>query len=421
MKGTAPRGRTPEEDLAAARALRASAKDRAENVMIVDMTRNDLGRVARPGSVEVRRLFEVERYPTLFQLTSEVAAETAAPLDELFAALFPCASITGAPKVRTMEILNGLESTPRGVYTGAVGLVAPGGRARFSVAIRTAHVAPAAGAGPGLCFEYGTGGGVVWDSSPAGELAESRTKALVLTRGEAPFELLETLLWEPRRGYRLLDRHLARLAASAEYFGFPLDVAAARRRLGELAAGLPARRHKVRLRCAPDGGLSLGAAPLDHRRHPWRVALARRPVDARDRFLFHKTTRRRIYEEALDQARAEAGAQGVDDVLLWNRAGELTESTVANLVLSLEGELLTPPVAAGLLAGTLRAELLARRRIRERRLVPADLARSDAIFLVNSLRGWIPARRVAARGEGEPPRPAGEPPREWPAAAAAVG
>ena len=400
MKGTAPRGRTAEEDRAAASALLASAKDRAENVMIVDMTRNDLGRVARPGSVEVRRLFEVERYPTLFQLTSEVAAETGAPLDELFSALFPCASITGAPKVRTMEILAELESTARGVYTGAVGFVAPHGRSRFSVAIRTAHVGEDAGGIRPL--EYGTGGGVVWDSSARGELAESRTKALVITRPEPPFELLETLLWEPGRpggGYRLLARHLDRLVASAGYFDFPCDPDEARRRLAALARGLPERPHKVRLLCARDGGLTLEAKVFERRRTPWLVELARRPVDTRDRFLFHKTTRRLVYEEALDEARAER--PDLDDALLWNREGELTESTVANLVLALGGELVTPPVESGLLAGTFRHELLAQGKIRERRLVREDLDRSQGIFLVSSVRGWIPARRAGGRWKEE--------------------
>ncbi len=412
MKGTAARGRTPNEDRTSAAALLASAKDRAENVMIVDMTRNDLGRVARAGSVAVRRLFDVERYPSLFQLTSEVAAETSAPLPELFAALFPCASITGAPKVRTMELIAGLETTPRGIYTGAVGFVAPGGRARFSVAIRTACVAPSEDGRPGLAFEYGTGGGVVWDSSARSELAESRTKALVLTREEPRFELLETFLWEPRRRYRLLERHLDRMAASAGYFDFPFDAEEARRRLGEEGERLPPRRHKVRLLCDREGRLRIETAALESRRRPWRVVLARHPVDARDRFLFHKTTRRQVYDEALAEARATESA--IDDVILWNCAGELTESTVANLVLDLGGDLVTPPVAAGLLAGTFRAELLARGRIRERLLAKEDLERADSIFLVSSVRGWIPVHAAAGK-RAERPAPPGPEARREPA------
>ncbi|HEX6200326.1 MAG TPA: anthranilate synthase component I family protein, partial [Thermoanaerobaculia bacterium] len=212
MKGTAPRGRTAAEDRELAAALRRSPKERAENLMIVDMVRNDLGRIARPGSVAVRSLFDVARYPTVHQMTSDVEAESGAGLAEVFGALFPSASVTGAPKVRTMEILAGLETSRRGVYTGAVGYVAPGGDARFNVAIRTAWIdrgarapwAGEAGDGPeaadapgtgGPWLEYGTGGGIVWDSVPERELAETRTKALILTAGRVePFRLLETLL-----------------------------------------------------------------------------------------------------------------------------------------------------------------------------------------------------------------------------------
>lgn len=421
MKGTAPRGRTSAEDRRAAANLHASPKDRAENLMIVDMVRNDLGRIARPGSVAVGELFRIERYPSLFQMTSDVAASSPAPLDELFAALFPCASVTGAPKVRTMELLAELETTPRGLYTGALGYVAPGGDARFSVAIRTAWCSPVvAGYGDGAApaaarIEYGTGGGVVWDSTPGGELAESRTKVLALSRTEPAFELLETLLWQPPRpgrphGYRLLARHLDRLADSAGYFDFAVERAAARGLLESAAAGFPPRAHRVRLLAGRRGELRIEAQALDPagEPRPWRVALAERPVDESDRFLFHKTTRREVYARAFARAAGAMGAPGtagngaIDDVLLWNQAGELTETTRANLVLRLGGELLTPPVACGLLAGTARAELLDRGEIRERRLTRDDLLRADEILLVNSVRGWIPARLVASGGEDEP-------------------
>jgi para-aminobenzoate synthetase/4-amino-4-deoxychorismate lyase len=413
MKGTAPRGRTTPEDRELAGALRSSPKERAENLMIVDMVRNDLGRIARPGSVRVRSLFDVARYPTVHQMTSDVEAESGAGLAEVFGALFPSASVTGAPKVRTMEILAGLETSPRGVYTGAVGYVAPGGDARFNVAIRTAWIdrrarAPWAGGtcdgGPWL--EYGTGGGVVWDSVPERELAETRTKALVLTAGRGePFRLLETLLWRPGSGFALLRRHLARLADSAGYFDFPLDRGEVERRLEELDRRLRGdggrRRRRVRLLVDASGGVFLEAASLERTRRPWRVAPAGEPVDPADRFLFHKTTRREVYERALAAGRRIH--PGLDDVLLWNPAGELTESTVANLVLRLDGELVTPPAGAGILPGTLRAELLARGRIRERSLTRGDLARADGVYLVNSLRGWIPARLVPAAAADAPP------------------
>ena len=424
MKGTAPRGRTAAEDRELAATLRRSPKERAENLMIVDMVRNDLGRIARPGSVSVRSLFDVTRYPTVHQMTSDVEAETGAGLAEVFGALFPSASVTGAPKVRTMEILAGLETSPRGVYTGAVGWVAPGGDARFNVAIRTAWIdrgarapwaeaaeAPGDEGGGGPWLEYGIGGGIVWDSVPERELAETRTKALVLTAGRVePFRLLETLLWRPGAGYVLLERHLERLAGSAEYFEFPLDLGEVERRLAELDRSLRGRgatgetgprRHRVRLLVDPAGAVSVEASPLERTRRPWRVALAAEPVDPGDPFLRHKTTRREVYERALAEARRRR--PGLDDVLLRSPAGELTESTLANLVLRLDGELLTPPAGAGLLPGTLRAELLARGRIREATLTLADLARADGVYLINSLRGWIPARLLAEAAELPPP------------------
>jgi para-aminobenzoate synthetase / 4-amino-4-deoxychorismate lyase len=410
MKGTAPRGRTLDEDRRMSAALRASAKERAENLMIVDMVRNDLGRVARPGSVRVPALLEVERYETVHQMTSTVVAESDASLPDLFTALFPCASVTGAPKVRTMEILTALESTPRGVYTGAVGWVSPDGTARFSVAIRTAWIAPDGFGGPRasgrMTIEYGTGGGVVWDSDPERELAETRTKAVALRRALAvdppsgrDFELLETLLWTGREGYALLDRHLARLADSAEYFGFALDVEAVRRALEsaiEPGAAGGDGRFRVRLLCDRRGGVRTEAAPLaEPTGAPVRLALAPAPVDSSDRFLFHKTTRREVYERALAEARRVPGAGDADDVLLRNERGELTESTIANLVLDLGGERVTPPVESGLLAGTFRAELLASGSLRERVLTADDLARASGVHLVSSVRGWRTAEVLA--------------------------
>jgi para-aminobenzoate synthetase/4-amino-4-deoxychorismate lyase len=359
--------------------------------MIVDMMRNDLGRVADPGSVAVTELFAVERYDTVFQLTSTVAAESDEPPSRILSALFPAASVTGAPKRRTMELIAGLEGEPRGIYTGAIGTFAPGRRAQFSVAIRTAHVDRAGGRA-----EYGTGGGIVWDSRAASEQEECRAKSLVLVP-RPRFELLETLLWRPGCGYSLLERHLQRLADSALYFGFQLEAREARRLLADAATQFGAGRRRVRLLASPEGTLRVESEPLPASRRRWRVALDRMPVDAADRFLFHKTTWRPAY----DAARARFPSH--DDVLLRNRRGELTESTLANLVLRLGGELLTPPVASGLLAGVARAELLARGRIREQTLRPGDLAHAEAIFLVNSVRGWVRAELDPAAG-GNPRR-----------------
>jgi len=460
MKGTAARGATPAADRVAAVALRASAKERAENLMIVDMIRNDLGRVACAGSVQVPELFRVERYPTLFQMTSEVRATSEAPLPELFGALFPCASITGAPKVRTMEILAGLETTPRGVYTGALGIVAPGGDARFSVAIRTAVIWDD-GRGPGFALEYGTGSGIVWDSVAERELDETRTKALLFHhrpapspapgQAEAPREpedaalrLLETLLWRPApgpgpaeapatfgenappnvatrsvdatasdsprpippdrpldlpggAGFVLLDRHLARLTTSAAALGFALDPARVREALvqtGErLAHRRPVSEYRVRLLVDRHGDVETEAVALGRPELPRAVALAIEPIDETDPLLRHKTTRRALYEQALERVRS--GGLPVDDVILWNRQGEVTETTIANLVVQVDGHWVTPTLSCGLLPGTFRAELLERGVLRESRLSRGALRRATALALVSSVRGWLPARLVA--------------------------
>lgn len=408
MKGTARRGLGAADDRERAARLRASPKERAENLMIVDMMRNDLGRVAVPGTVAVPELFAVERYPTVLQMTSTVVAESRAPVPEIVAALFPCASITGAPKARTTAIIARLEGSPRGVYTGAIGYLAPGRRARFSVAIRTAVVDRQRGEAT-----YGVGGGILWDSVAAVERRECELKAQVLTaaaeRGPwGPcdrFELLETMRWTPGEGFADLAHHLARLSASAEYFGFTLDLGATEARLAAFdaergsGAGGEADRLRVRLLADVRGRLRLEAAPLDGvggdgpdaaANRPVRLGVAPAPVDPDDPFLYHKTTRRRVYEEAL------AARPGCDDVLLWNPRGEATESCVANLVVDLDGEWLTPPVACGLLPGTRRARLLAEGRVRERVVALADLDRSRAIYLVSSLRGWRRVERVEA-------------------------
>jgi para-aminobenzoate synthetase/4-amino-4-deoxychorismate lyase len=384
MKGTARRGRFTAEDDAIAAALRGSEKQRAENVMIADLLRNDLGRVARPGSVHVPALFELERYPTIWQLTSTVEAEVpaATPLDALFGALFPCGSITGAPKVRATALVAAHERSPRGVYCGAIGVVRPGGDATFSVAIRTLDVDRETGAAV-----YGTGGGITWGSDPAAEWDEALAKARVLEEPGAAFALLETARAEAGT-CALLDRHVARLADSARYFGFPLDAAAARARLAaaaEQAGGVGAR---LRLLAAADGALALEAAPLPPAQGgPVPVALAAEPVCSADPFLFHKTTRRAVYETR------RAARPDAFDVLLRNERGELTEFTTGNVVVELAGGArVTPPRTSGLLAGTQRAALLERGELQERPLRPEDLASARGLWLTNAVRGLVPVR-----------------------------
>ncbi len=388
MKGTAPRGRYPQEDRRLAAELRASGKERAENVMIVDMMRNDLGKVARSGTVRVDELFRLETYPTLHQLTSTVSARSAAPISEILRALYPSASITGAPKIRTSSIIRDLETEPRGAYTGSIGFLSPNRRAHLNVAIRTVTVDREAGQA-----RYGTGSGIVWDSDAGREYEECRTKALVLSAAPEPFELFETLLWRGASGYFLLERHLERLSGSAAYFGFRYDEDTVRRRLAAaVQGGSTAERSRVRLLLGRDGRVRTESEPMPRARHErFRIGLDSRSVESRDVFLFHKTTRRRRYEEALERRR------DLDEVILWNERHELTESTRANLVLKLGGEYLTPPVDCGLLPGTFRGELVRRGCLREQVLSVESLGEADEVFLVNALRGVVRTRRTPER------------------------
>ncbi len=380
MKGTARRGRFLAEDERVRLALAASEKDRAENVMIADLLRNDLGRVAVTGSVHAGPLLEVERLRTVWQLTSTVSARLRPGVDlaELFAATFPCGSVTGAPKVAAMRFVADLERSPRGVYCGAVGAIAPGGDACFNVAIRTAEVDLATGEAT-----YGTGGGITWDSEPAAEWDEALAKTRVLETTPGTPTLLETMRLEDGR-VALLEGHLLRLAGSARYHAIPLDLAALRERIGAESGDA-----RLRLLLDPAGEVVLERMPLPAPvEGPVPVALSGDPVDRRDAALFHKTTRREPYD------RRRATRPHAFDVLLLNREGELTEGTFTNVVADLDGERVTPPLDAGLLPGVFRAGLLARGEVRERTLRPGDLVRARRFWLVNALRGWIEARLV---------------------------
>ena len=380
MKGTAARALTQAEDLAQAAQLATSPKNRAENLMIVDMVRNDLGRIADTASVSVPALFTVEKYPTLWQMTSTVTAETRAALPDIFRALFPPASITGAPKCSAMRIIAEEETTPRGVYTGAVGFLCPGRRAQFNVAIRTLTVERDTGNA-----EYGVGGGIVWDSDCELERQECRIKSLILTVPTPAFLLVETLRWTREEGFFLLHRHLDRMESSASYFDFAFDRNRVARALQNTAAGWAAP-HKVRLTLSPGGKLSVDSEPYVPSSRVWNVKLAATPVSSGDVFLYHKTTHRAVYE------RAAADAADCDDVLLWNERGELTESTIANVALELDGRLCTPPIRCGLLAGTYRAELIGTGALSESVIRVDDLSRATALYLLNSVRGKIQAR-----------------------------
>jgi para-aminobenzoate synthetase / 4-amino-4-deoxychorismate lyase len=379
MKGTAPRGLWFEQDLEYARRLRESEKERSENVMIVDMVRNDLGRVARPGSVRVTTLFDVERYPTVLQLTSTVTADTDATLVSVMRGLFPAASITGAPKARTMEIIADIEGSARRIYTGTIGFVEPGGRSQFNVAIRTVLVDRANGEA-----EYGVGGGIVADSNRAEEWEESRIKAHVLTAQPPSFDLLETVLWKPGDGYVLLGRHMKRLLQSSDYFAFRVDVLDVRDQLEQYATGLAPHPQRVRLVVSRNGSVQITATPHDVDAGFAALAMAARPINRTNPFLYHKTTNRGVYDDAI------AGRPGFADVLLYNDLGEVTESTIANVVVEKQGVLLTPPIASGLLPGTLRGHLLDEGKIREEVITVKDIADGLPCYLLNSVRGFHP-------------------------------
>ena len=376
MKGTASRGNTLEDDLRQARWLHHSGKNQAENIMIVDMVRNDLGRIARIGSICVPEIFQVEKYPTVWQMTSTIQGETKAGLSEILRALFPAASITGAPKVRTMQIISNLESSSRGAYTGAIGYYGPQRQAQFNVAIRTLFYNKL-----GKEVEYGVGGGIVFDSVPEDEWEETITKSRILHESSRHFDLLETMRWTPEEGWFLLAQHLDRLKKSAAYFSYPFETSAIHESLSRSEAGFNGIARMVRLMLSRDGQVSIQSQPLLQRTNPSRVCIARSPTNSSNRFLYHKTTRRELYQKAL------AECPGYDEVLLWNERGEITEACTANLVADLYGELVTPPVESGLLAGTYRAWLLKSGKMVERTILVQELTKCSRLFLVNSVRG----------------------------------
>lgn len=376
MKGTAPAGSDPET-------LRSDPKQRAENLMIVDLLRNDLSRLAKPGTVEVPELFAVETYPTVLQMTSTVTAELEdgrGPID-LIDAIYPCGSITGAPKIRAMEIIHDVEAGPRGAYTGAIGRVAPDGEAAFNVAIRTLTLK----AGETVA-RLGLGSGIVADSRAGDEWRECLAKgAFVATTRR--FDLIETMAFDPRAGIADLDRHLARMKRSAEAFGFPFDRHEARNELQ--AATFRAGPSLVRLLASPGGAMAIELRPLPEApAGPVAVALLPLPVTAADFRLRHKTTDRAFH----DSARASAGTF---EVLFRDSEGFLTEGSFTSLFVERDGRLLTPSLARGLLPGILRERLIDEGRAEEADLTEADLA--DGFFLGNAVRGLLPAI-LARRG-----------------------
>jgi para-aminobenzoate synthetase/4-amino-4-deoxychorismate lyase len=381
MKGTAPRGMTLAEDRQRKKRLQMSAKDHAENAMILDMIRNDIGKIADVGSISVDESFQLEKYPTVWQMTSSVSARTSASVCNLMLSLFPCASITGAPKVNTMNIINSLEDLPREIYTGCMGFFSPKGDAQFNVAIRTALINKKS-----QSLNYGIGAGIVWDSVADFEYEECQLKARVINSPMpcSSFSLIETILWRASGGYFLLEYHLKRMKDSAEYFDFPFDETELQARLGKLEQTLDPGDMKVRVLLDREGGLDISVSTLPAKQsdEPQTARLAEQAVSLINPYLYHKTTRREAYE------RAQAAAPDCNDVILTNEQGEVTESTIANVVVRSGTDLITPPVACGLLAGTFRQYLLDKGEIKEAVISRSMLMESDEIHLVNSVRQW---------------------------------
>ena len=378
MKGTAPRHAEPQADAALADGLRASVKERAENVMIVDLIRNDVSRVAEPFSVTVPELFGVRGLPTVWQMTSDVQAQTRAgvALVDVFTALFPCGSITGAPKREAMRLVRELEPDARGVYCGAVGVVRPGGGATFNVAIRTVQAR-------GRSLRLGVGSGITAGAQASAEWQEWRHKRCFAERASEPFDLLETLALQDGR-FRFVDEHLARLARSARHFGFACHAQRVRACLAELVEGREQGLWRVRLTLRRDGTPAATAVATEPTAGPVSLVLASEAFEAADsEFVAHKTTRRAHYDAAL---RPEAF-----DTVLWNERGELTECTRGNLALCLDGQWLTPAAACGLLPGVGREVALREGRLQEAVLTREHLQRAEALAFLNSLRGWLPA------------------------------
>ena len=375
MKGTIRRGRFESEDQALALSLHQSTKDQAENIMIVDLLRNDLGRVAKTGTVSVNELCVIEGYPTVWQMVSEISCTTRddVSLDSIFDALFPCGSVTGAPKSSSLRIIGELEDQQRGVYCGAIGLVEPASgaiSATFSVGIRTAEVLPNGDA------RYGSGGGVVSDSTPQAEYNEMILKSGVLTMS-APADLLETFRFVPGEANSHIEDHLSRLKSSAAQLGHrvPADInEQVMSGLKELTFGA-----RVRLTLSMSGSVGIETAPAPSKRDLVTLAFSNNPVDSSDLRLFHKTTNRAIYE-----CRRQ---ENVDDVILINERGECTETTIANFAIQLHGNWFTPPLSSGCLPGIERASLLAQGVLEERILLPQDVKDADQIIIFNSLRG----------------------------------
>lgn len=378
MKGTFARGRTLEEDIKNLKFLAGDEKNRSENLMIVDLMRNDLTRICNPCSVKTVSLFDIEQYKTLFQMTSTVTGELSVDgsFRSLTQALFPSGSITGAPKISSMKIIRQLEHDERKIYTGALGFIEPGGNATFNVAIRTILIKDGKG-------EMGAGGGIVYDSTPEDEYNELQLKAEFLVKKPHPeFFLIETLLYDG--SFHNLERHILRMKESAEYFDYAFDSGELMGHLDNIQPQLTAQRYRVRVLLGRFGDISATPSEIDYQPGSLQVMLSSKTTDSNDNFYFHKTTNRVLYERELAAARE----MGFFDVLFLNKKGELTEGSITNVYLEINGIVYTPPVECGLLGGTMRAKLIDEGKVKEKLLLIKDLTKARKVYISNAIIGF---------------------------------
>lgn len=393
MKGTIARGGSADEDRRQMQRLRASAKDQSENIMVVDLLRNDLGRICRAHSIKARRLYAIEKYKSLFQMTSTIQAKLkpGTSFYELFRCLFPSGSVTGAPKIKTMEIIRNLESEERRVYTGAIGFFKPNRDAVFNVAIRTLLIEKGSA-------EMGIGSGIVYDSDPIKEYKECKLKALFLTslaankrRDKAKgFCLIETMRWSKAKGFFLLRLHLQRLKSSAAYFGFPFEQAKIMRELRKATRQLDSHcAHRVRFLLSASGAIKVACRRIKKtsRKYLPQVTFAKKKTDSRQVLLRHKTTRRRLYDAEYQKAKAA----GFFDVIFENEKGEISEGAISNIFIRKGKVYYTPPLGAGVLDGTFRRHFIEKKAacIRQIPLRRNDLFSADAVYLTNAVRGMV--------------------------------
>lgn len=387
MKGTIRRGRDLIEDNKNLNTLKNCLKDRSENLMVVDLLRNDLGRISSPGAVRTVKLFEVERYETLLQMISVIKSRVKKNTKAygLFRALFPSGSVTGAPKIRTMEIINILEKEPRNIYTGAIGFFGPKGRqAVFNVAIRTLLINNKSAKG-----EMGVGSGVLYDSSPEKEFEECKLKKLFVAQPlKNDFKLIETMLWTKKTGYFLLGLHLKRLLGSSEYFSFAIDTQSIKAKLEKLASGFDrGSNYRVRLVLGKNGETEINCDKIDLTDKNAKVGFSEKKVNTKDIFLYHKTTNRDLYASEYERRRHK----GYADVIFTNERNQVTEGAISNIIIKNKGRYYTPPLECGLLNGVYRQFLMNSKgfNLKEKILYKKDLYEAGHVYIANSVRGLV--------------------------------